>query len=764
MPDVTSLSLLRQLPGAFLALEPCEPYRIVEASGEYLQVSGVTRDQLVGRPLFEVFPDNPDASGSRAVSHLDASLRAVLADGGIHELPRIRYDVRNASGQFETRWWRALNAPILGADGRVALLLHRVDEITETVRMEGERKRFVRDLHATEVLESITEGFFALDAEYRFTYVNAEARRILSEEGDLLGRVIWDVYPGLFESEFGTAYRAAVEEGRSGALTAFYPGHQRWYEVHVYPLPTGVAIYFRNVTAQRQLEADREEFARESDRQRRIYEAVLSSTPDLVYIFDLQHRFIYANEALLRMWGRTAAEAVGRNCRELGYEEWHAAMHDREIERVIETRAPVQGEVPFEGATGRHYWDYIFVPVIGADGGVVAIAGTSRDTTGRREAEEEIAAQAKRLLEVDRAKDEFIATLSHELRNPLAPLRNSVALMRMAGGSTDPRFARLGETMERQVGHLVRLVDDLLEISRVSRGDFVLQVERTRLQAIVGSAVDSCAQAVESRRHQLRLVQAPGELWVEADPVRLSQVIANLVDNAAKYTPNGGTIDVLVEGGEDVATVRVRDNGTGISPERHEDVFRMFSRGERTGMRGEGGLGIGLALARRLAAMHRGTLAVASEGIGHGSEFTLTIPLVAAPAREPGEDPVVPQAMLRKKILVVDDNRDAAETLGMVLEQMGAEVRVAYDGLEAVSAFSEYDAAAVLLDIGMPYMDGYEVARTLRSQYPDRRPRLIAITGWGQEKDRMRAKDAGFDHHITKPADLGLLQEILASI
>ncbi|MGZ5181918.1 MAG: hybrid sensor histidine kinase/response regulator [Ramlibacter sp.] len=634
----------------------------------------------------------------------------------------------------------------------------------ERASLGTERDHQDRGLHAAEILESITEGFFGLDRQWRYVYVNREAERILSlQPGELIGRNLWDSFPGLLGSPFERLYRDAMDRRVAGSVEAWYPDHRRWYDVHAYPARNGISIYFRDVTEQRRADAERKALAEEADRQRRIYEVALSGTPDLIYIFDLDHRFIYANDSLLQVWGVPREQAMGKSFLDLGYPQWEAEMHDREIEQIKATKQPINGEVQFDGATGRRVWDYIFAPVLGADGEVVAIAGSARDTTERRATEQALQAQSKRLQEADRAKDEFIATLSHELRNPLAPLRNSVALLKRTGG--DPaRAARVHDVMERQLDHLVRLVDDLLEISRVSRGDFALQRERTDLATVVRHALESSAAIVQARRHRLAAAFPPAPLWVDADAVRLAQVVSNLVDNAAKYTPEGGRIDVGVAAADAAtATVRVRDDGAGIAQEARDRIFEMFNRGERSQMRGEGGLGIGLALARRLAEMHGASLQVASEGPGKGSEFTLRIPLVEAPQAAPASHEE-PGRVDAKRILVVDDNHDAAETLSMLLEDLGAEVRVARDGLQALELYPQFAPSAVLLDIGMPGMDGYAVARTLRARYPDHRTPLIALTGWGQEQDRTRAREAGFDHHIVKPAELRALQALIASL
>jgi PAS domain S-box-containing protein len=463
------------------------------------------------------------------------------------------------------------------------------------------------------------------------------------------------------------------------------------------------------------------------------------------------------------LWGKSRQEALGKNCLELGYERSHAEMHDREIEKVIATRKPIRGEVPFTGASGRRFYDYIFVPVVGRDGDVVAVAGTARDTTDRQHAEQAIRVQAERLAEADHAKDEFIATLSHELRNPLAPLRNSLSLLRLAG-TGDLVTAPVHEMMGRQINHLVRLVDDLLEMSRISRDALVLRKERVAVGAIVHNAIETSEPLIRAARHDLHVALPEEPMWVEGDPVRLAQVLSNLLNNAATYTEDGGRVAIEAKHNGDHVTVSVSDNGPGIAPEALPRMFEMFSRGARSGARGHGGLGVGLALARRLAEMHGGTLNARSNGPETGSVFTLRLPLAAnqaagAPIAEP------PLARLAQtRILVVDDNGDAAESLGMVLRLLGADVRVAHDGHQAIEAFGAYGPAVVLLDIGMPGMDGYEVARTLRRRFPDHRAALVALTGWGQAKDRRLSQEAGFDHHLVKPADINALQALLASL
>jgi PAS domain S-box-containing protein len=361
------------------------------------------------------------------------------------------------------------------------------------------------------------------------------------------------------------------------------------------------------------------------------------------------------------------------------------------------------------------------------------------------------------LQEADRLKDEFIATLSHELRNPLAPLRSGLQVLELDAGSARKDLIPM---MTRQVNQLVRLVDDLLEVARINRGTLALRKEKVELHAIVRHAVEASAPMLNDRGHELVLSLSGGKTWIDADPARISQVLSNLLSNAARYTDPHGRIEVRswIDGGW--AHVSVTDTGMGFEPGEGSRLFEMFVRGQRSQ-----GLGIGLALARRLAEMHGGTLSGASAGAGRGATFTLSLP--AAPPAEvaPGSSTQVPSESLPPiRVLVVDDNRDAADTLQMLLDMLGASTRVAHEGASALSMFELEKPDAVLLDIGMPGMDGYEVARKLRARHPDWRGTLIALTGWGQENDRRKGREAGFDHHLVKPVALDSLQNLLSSL
>jgi signal transduction histidine kinase/ActR/RegA family two-component response regulator len=375
----------------------------------------------------------------------------------------------------------------------------------------------------------------------------------------------------------------------------------------------------------------------------------------------------------------------------------------------------------------------------------------------RREAADKLALQ-----DADRRKDEFLATLAHELRNPLAPVRNSLHILRLAGGE-DPTVARVRAVMERQVDHLVRLVDDLMEVSRITRGKIELRRERTDLARVLRTAIETSQPLLDGAGHVLAVELPPGPLPLDADPVRLAQVFSNLFNNAAKYAEHPGRIRVRAtrEGGQ--VAVSVCDEGIGIEPEMLAHVFEMFTQVDGTHRRSQGGLGIGLTLVRSLVQLHGGSVTAHSDGIGKGSEFVVRLPLATGAAAQatPREPPPAPVPL---RVLVVDDNRDAADSLGVLLGFLGYSVEVAHDGNDALRAAERFHPALVLLDLGMPEMDGYEVARRLRAQPRWRDLVLVALTGWGQEEDRQRSHEAGFDHHLVKPTDLDALQQLFADV
>jgi signal transduction histidine kinase/ActR/RegA family two-component response regulator len=372
---------------------------------------------------------------------------------------------------------------------------------------------------------------------------------------------------------------------------------------------------------------------------------------------------------------------------------------------------------------------------------------------------------AESLREADRRKDEFLAILAHELRNPLAPLRNAVEAMRRVPNDGEALAWARG-IIERQLSQMVRLIDDLLDLSRVSRGRIELRHEDVELASIVNGALEICGPAIEHGGHRLVLELPEEPIALRGDRTRLVQVVCNLLSNAAKYTPSGGRIQLAARRSHAGVEISVRDNGVGIPPDMLRKVFDMFTQVERSLERSQGGLGIGLTLVRRLVQLHGGSVEAKSAGLGQGAEFIVRLPEHAAPALPAPSEPE-PQAMAqdrpRHRILIADDNRDAADSLAVMLSVVGHEVRTAYDGQQALELAETFTPDLALLDIGMPRMNGYDAARAIRARPFGHDMLLVALTGWGQPEDKQRSQLAGFDHHLVKPVDPSVLDRLLST-
>ncbi len=389
----------------------------------------------------------------------------------------------------------------------------------------------------------------------------------------------------------------------------------------------------------------------------------------------------------------------------------------------------------------------------------------AEDVAGRAAIAIDNARLYREVQEADRRKNEFLSMLAHELRNPLAPIRNAVQLLRMRGDN-EPELNAIRDLIDRQVQQLVRLVDDLLDISRITRGKIRLQTEPVEVATAIARAVETSKPLIDARRHELTVTLPTEPLWVLADPVRLGQVLGNLLNNAAKYTEEGGRIWLTAARAGGEVVLRVRDTGVGIAPDMLNSVFDLFTQAEKSLDRSQGGLGIGLTLVRRLVEMHGGRVQVFSAGPNQGSEFTVRLPVVAVdePPHAPTNGTANGLNAANCRVLVVDDNLDAADSLALLLRVEGHEVQVCHDGPEALAAVDRFHPEVVLLDIGLPGMDGYEVARRLRGRSETEAALLVALTGYGQEEDVRRSLDAGFDHHFVKPADLAALSALFASV
>jgi PAS domain S-box-containing protein len=485
------------------------------------------------------------------------------------------------------------------------------------------------------------------------------------------------------------------------------------------------------------------------------FRTLADTVPVLIWQNDEQGRNVYVNQYYLDFTGLGLDDVMGVR--------WHDLVHPDDAPGYIadymdavRTRRPWRNLDRVRRRDGQWRWfDNYAQPLFAPDGAYAGHVGASLDIT-----DAVLAEQA--LKETDRRKDEFLAVLAHELRNPLAPISNAVHLLRHPDGRR--RADRLVEMLGRQVRQMIKLVDDLLEISRITRDKIELDPQPLLLADVVHAAVETSRPLIDQHHHQLDVHLPDAPLTVHADSVRITQVLANLLNNAAKYTDQGGRIELDVRRAGPDVEIAVRDNGIGIPAGHLPEVFDMFTQAHRAAGRGQGGLGIGLAMVRSLVQMHGGTVEARSAGAGRGSEFLVRLPLAETHDADDDAGTAAGAAPLAgQRILVVDDNRDAADTLAMLLEADGAQARAVYDGQAALDALADLRPHTVLLDLGMPEMDGLEVARRIRADPAWAGVRIVALTGWGQESDRERTRGAGFDFHLTKPVDLDMLHAWLGT-
>jgi PAS domain S-box-containing protein len=510
-----------------------------------------------------------------------------------------------------------------------------------------------------------------------------------------------------------------------------------------------VVVNYRDITEQRRAA----EALRESEQR---FARFMQHLPGLAWAKDLGGRYVYANDAAERAF-RTPRAALYGKTDEAVFPPETAAQFKQNDRRALASEAGVRVVETLKQEDGVvHHSVVSKFPIPGPGGRPALVGGMAIDITDRVEME-------AALKDADRRKDEFLAVLAHELRNPLAPLLNGLHILRQPG-ATPQSQEQTRDMMERQLRHLARLVDDLLDVSRISRGKVQLRCERIDLARLARTAAEDRRPVLE-RAGLALVVKAPETpVWVTGDRTRLAQIVNNLLDNSAKFSDGGRkvTVRVAADAGQRRAVLSVRDEGIGIEPEVLPRLFNVFAQADRSLDRSRGGLGLGLALVKGLAELHAGGAEAFSEGPGRGAEFRVWLPLAEEPA------PVAPTAgrpqvsAERRRILVVEDSKDAAESLRVLLELLGHEVRVAYTGPQGVEAAKEWRPDIVLCDIGLPGLDGYGVARALRLNPTTARARLLALTGYGQEEDRRRSREAGFDHHLVKPADPEELQQLLA--
>jgi PAS domain S-box-containing protein len=496
------------------------------------------------------------------------------------------------------------------------------------------------------------------------------------------------------------------------------------------------------------------------DRQR--IEILLEGVKDYaILLLDTQGRVLSWNDGATLLFGYHAAEVIGQPFSRFSTpEDAQAGKTEAEVRQ-----ATASGQMSCEEwqvrRDGTRFWGCAVMTALRDErGDLKGFAKVIRDTTDRKQLEMELRRQAEELVDANRRKDEFLAMLSHELRNPLAPVLNSVHVLRQA--PNDPSIVQFaGNMVERQVRHMARLIDDLLDVTRLTHGKVRLRPERFELTALADRAAESVRPLMQERGHRF-IVNAPERpIWLEADPVRIEQVLVNLLNNAAEFTDAGGHVELTVAREGPEAVIRVRDDGTGIAPDLLPRVFDLFTQADTSLDRCGGGLGIGLTLVKRLVTLHGGTIRVQSEGAGRGSEFTVRLPAPGDPPAETGTSRPATAERAALRMLVVDDNVDMAMSLSIILQMHGHKVEMAHDGSEALAICRARDFDVILLDIGLPSIDGYEVARRIRERAGEPRPLLVGISGYGFEADHLRAREAGFDLYLVKPVDPRLLESLL---
>ncbi len=651
-------------------------------------------------------------------------------------------------------------------------LERRVEERTADLAAANAFLRHERDRFST-TLASIGDAVITTDTEGRVTMLNRVAEWLTGwTNEDAQGRPLADVFDIVNEQSRQPVDNPALRALQEGVIIGLAnhtiliakDGVERFIDDSAAPIQDadgitqGAVLVFRDISEKYQAEAKlRESEARFVQLADAISQLAWMSRPD-GYID-------WFNSRWYEYTGTTFEQMEG-----LGWQ----SVHDPDVlpEVLQRWRGSLKSGQPFDMVFPLRGADGVFrpfltrmVPYRDEQGNIVRWFGTNTDISEQKQIQQELRDVAARLSEADHRKDEFLATLAHELRNPLAPIRTGLEVMKNA--ADDPaKMEAVRNTMERQMRQLVTLVDDLLDISRITRGKLELRKSHVDLNDVIQSAVEAARPAIDEARHDLSISLPEPPVRLQADPHRLAQIVSNLLTNAAKYTPPGGRLALTAECGERDLKIAVEDNGIGIPAEKLEEIFEMFGQVDHPMQQSTSGLGIGLTLVKSLIEMHEGTVEVHSAGAGQGSRFVVRLPLSKeAAGSEPPPPTGTPDAVSTScRVLVVDDNKAAASMLAMAVEMFGHQTQTANDGKVAVSIAAEFLPNIVLMDIGMPIMNGYEAAQHIRRQPWGEGIILVALTGWGQDEDKLRSKAAGFDYHLVKPADPSELRKLLADV
>lgn len=633
---------------------------------------------------------------------------------------------------------------------------------------------------AIAILESMTDAFFALDQNWQFTYLNSQAEKLLNRTApDLIGKNIWTEFPSAVNSPFYQQYNRALTEQVSVQFEAYYPPFENWFEVHAYPTPAGLGVYFQNVTERRQIQEQLQQ--REQQLQ-----AILDYSPAAIYLKDTQGRMLLANrhcESLLHLAPNQSS--LGRTSHELLPPEVADRIWQND-QQVLKTRRMVQFEeiLTLPDGSDRTYLSLKF-PLMDHAGKVYALGGVSTDISDRKQLEESLHQQAAALVQANTFKDEFLAVVSHELRTPLNAILGWASLLKTRQFDPD-KVAEALDTIERNAKAQNQLISDLLDISGLMHGKTRLNLRPFDLVPVLNGALRTLRPAADAKQIQLVAQLAPNVGTILGDPERMQQVVINLLSNAIKFTPKGGRVEVRLAVVGAWMQFQVKDSGIGIAPEFLPHVFERFRQAERSTTGHQGGLGLGLAIVRQLVEMHGGTVAAASGGEGMGATFTVQLPLPSATQRSlpesrlqqsllpyetaPGNADAngieINQVLRGLHILVVDDEPDACDMMTMMLEPYGATVTTARSAAEARMQFRQRIPDVLISDVGMPEENGLMLIRQIRSmelQYGGTMP-AIALTAYVREEDQRQALQAGFQSHLSKPVDETELVKLVAQL
>jgi PAS domain S-box-containing protein len=729
--------------------------RVTYANEVAESLTGWPHQEALGRPLDAVFRIINETTRATVDSPAARALREGVVVGLANHTLLIRKDGTECPIDDSA-------APIRDEHGRVSGCVLIFRDVTAQRRMEREKASQLRDARLlASIVESSEVAIVSKSLGGEIQTWNAAAERLFGYTAEqAVGEHISLVIPPERLAEEDQII-ATLKQGRR--IEHFETerlrsdGRRVWVSLTISPVKdedgnvVGASKMARDITDRKQAMSERERFA-----------TLVETSTDFIGICDLQGTPSYVNRAGLKMVGLDSLEEARRtNVADFFFPEDQTRVAQELFPAVLEQG---HGEmlVRFRNfKTGAFRWmDYKVLTLKDDAGQPIAFATVSQDVTERKRLEDMLRGLAADLSEADRRKDEFLATLAHELRNPLAPLSNALEVWKRTNDANVLRETR--DTMERQLGQMVRLVDDLLDLNRITHNRLELRKDRVELAPIIQQAVEACRHVADSMRHELTVTLPREPQYLDADPARLTQVFGNLLSNACKYTEAGGKITVTAQReGADVV-VAVKDTGIGIPPDKLATVFDMFMQVEGSLERAQGGLGIGLTLVKRLVHMHGGSVEAKSDG--RGSEFVVRLPAMPADAATDLKPAAAPEPVQGHRILIVDDNTDSADSLAMLLRITGNETYTAHDGLGAIEAVEKHRPDVVLLDIGLPKLNGHDVCRRVREQAWGKNIVLIAVTGWGQEEDRRKSHEAGFDGHLVKPVDHERLSELLRSL